>query len=185
PARIRGQHGKIELHLLIVRIEEQEKIAVDDDLTAFVVLVERAAREKHAQRARKAFVPLLLGHLRAVRIQPDDVSHGLASNSAILEKAAAAEHAVSASELDQLAREGEEILVFAIELPVVPGDLVVLTVGVVVAALGASRLVAGEQHRHACDSSNVVRKLRICRALSARTAGSSVGPSTPQFQLRL
>ena len=36
-----------------------------------------------------------------------------------------------------------------------------------------------------CDSSSVVRKLRFCRSRSARTSALSVGPSTPQFQLRL
>src|SRR4029453_728927 len=35
------------------------------------------------------------------------------------------------------------------------------------------------------ESSNVVRKLRICRARSATTSPSSVGPSTPQFHERL
>src|SRR4051794_15930747 len=35
------------------------------------------------------------------------------------------------------------------------------------------------------DSTSVVRKLRIWRSRSATTAGSSVGPSTPQFQDRL
>src|ERR687894_796557 len=36
-----------------------------------------------------------------------------------------------------------------------------------------------------CDSSSVARKLRCCRSRSAFTAASSVGPSTPWFQLRL
>ena len=45
--------------------------------------------------------------------------------------------------------EREQRLVVGVELPVEPGDLVVLAVGVVVAALGAADLVAAEQHRHA------------------------------------
>ena len=36
-----------------------------------------------------------------------------------------------------------------------------------------------------CDSIRIVRKLRTWRARSASIAGSSVSPSTPQFQLRL
>ncbi len=36
-----------------------------------------------------------------------------------------------------------------------------------------------------CDSSSVAMKLRIWRARSSWTAGSSVGPSAPQFQDRL
>ena len=36
-----------------------------------------------------------------------------------------------------------------------------------------------------CESSSVAIRLRAWRLRSARTAGSSVGPSTPQFQLKL
>ena len=36
-----------------------------------------------------------------------------------------------------------------------------------------------------CESSSVARKLRTCRSRRSLIAGSSVGPSTPQFQLRL
>ncbi len=36
-----------------------------------------------------------------------------------------------------------------------------------------------------CESIRVAVKLRICRSRSSWTSGSSVGPSTPQFQDRL
>jgi hypothetical protein len=36
-----------------------------------------------------------------------------------------------------------------------------------------------------CDSSSVASRLRIWRARSASTAGSELGPSTPQFHDRL
>src|SRR5262249_53403536 len=36
-----------------------------------------------------------------------------------------------------------------------------------------------------CERKRVVRKFRCCRSRSELTSGSSVGPSTPQFQLRL
>ena len=35
-----------------------------------------------------------------------------------------------------------------------------------------------------CESRSVAKKFRVCLARSATTAGSSLGPSTPQFQLR-
>ena len=49
--------------------------------------------------------------------------------------------------MDQPARELEQAAIDV--LPVEPGDLVVLAVGVVVALLGPADLVAAEQHRHA------------------------------------
>src|ERR1051326_1247016 len=54
-----------------------------------------------------------------------------------------------AAEIDQPPRESEHALDAVGDLPVVPGDLVVLAPGVVVAALRARELVAPEQHRHA------------------------------------
>ena len=71
-------------------------------------------------------------------------------------------------------------------LPVHPGDLVVLAIGVVVAVLGAAR-PRRPSAASACpaSSSSVAITLRRMRSRSSRIAGSSVGPSTPQFQLRL
>ena len=46
-------------------------------------------------------------------------------------------------------RESYERRVSLAQAPVEPGDLVVLAIGVVVAALRAAELVAGQQHRHA------------------------------------
>ncbi len=70
-------------------------------------------------------------------------------------------------------------------VPVHPGDLVVVAVGVVVAALGAAALVAGGDHGTPVDRHNVAIRLAACLRRSARTAASSVSPSTPQFQERL
>jgi hypothetical protein len=52
-------------------------------------------------------------------------------------------------ERDEAPGEDTKRLRALVELPVDPADLVVLAVGVVVAALRAGELVAGEQHRHA------------------------------------
>jgi hypothetical protein len=61
--------------------------------------------------------------------------------------------------------------------------LVVLAVGVVVALLGPPDLVAGEQHRHALGEEERGRgSSGPFRSRSAMIAGSSVGPSDPQFQ---
>src|SRR5205085_8044534 len=49
----------------------------------------------------------------------------------------------------QSARELEEVPLFGGEIPVRPADLVVLAVGVVVATLRPTELVAAAQHRHA------------------------------------
>ena len=65
-----------------------------------------------------------------------------------LEPAAPTEHRVVAAEGDH-PRGTKSTNSLVDVVPVVPGDLVVLAVGVVVAALGAAELVAAEQHRDA------------------------------------
>jgi len=47
---------------------------------------------------------------------------------------------------------------------------------------GCGHLVAGQQHRDALRAEQVTRKLRTCLARSSLTAGSSDGPSAPQFR---
>ena len=71
--------------------------------------------------------------------------------------------------------------------PVEPADLVVLAVGVVVAVLRAADLVAGERaSARPATASGWRRSSCICRvAQRLDRPASSVGPSTPQFQLRL
>ena len=68
--------------------------------------------------------------------------------------------------------------------PVEPVSLTVEAIGVVVAALAATDLAPMSSIGVPADSSSTVRKFFTWRLRSASTSGSSVGPSTPQFQLR-
>ena len=73
-----------------------------------------------------------------------------------------------------------------VEVPVEPAELVVLAVGVVVAALRPPRsrrrpAASARRGRGAASRGSSA----ICRSRSAFTTGSSVSPSTPQFQERL
>ena len=56
---------------------------------------------------------------------------------------------MSFAEGDRFPREAEDLVVSLEEAPIVPGKLIVLTVGVVVAVLRAPELVAPEQHGNA------------------------------------
>ncbi len=53
------------------------------------------------------------------------------------------------SELDELADKGQQFAIVCLRVPGHPADLVVLAVGVVVAALAAAGFVACQEHRHA------------------------------------
>src|SRR5660398_245726 len=60
-----------------------------------------------------------------------------------------AQHRRVAAQPQQLADQAEQGNLVRADVPVHPGDLVVLAVGVVVAVLGAPHLIARQQHRHA------------------------------------
>ena len=62
-----------------------------------------------------------------------------------------------------LGGEFQEALLLLVQLPVEPGDLVVLAVGVVVAALGMARARRPPSTIGTpCDSSSVAIRLRFC-----------------------
>src|SRR5215207_562973 len=62
---------------------------------------------------------------------------------------ASAEHRLLGPDPDQSPHERVEVVIPCWERPVVPAEIVVLAVGVVVAALGAADLIAAEEHRRA------------------------------------
>ena len=91
----------------------------------------------------------LVAHELAVGAEPEEIAQGGAVDDAALEPAPAMQHRVAPPECDQAPRELEQRGSLGARGPVEPGELVVLTVRVVVAALGAVDLVTAEQHGHA------------------------------------
>ena len=90
---------------------------------------------------------------------------------------------VPLAEGDQLADEAVEVGVAVDQRPVDPTDLVVLAPGVVVALLGPEHLVAAQDHGHALrDQERRHQVAGLAGAELRGRLGSSVGPSTPQFQ---
>lgn len=65
------------------------------------------------------------------------------------EEAAAMQHRMLKPQMDQLRYEFEQVLLILVQIPVRPGDRIVLAVGVVVALLGARHFVAAADHRNA------------------------------------
>ena len=143
------------------RIEEQEPAAPGSrrrQLDAAVlpvrirrdqdVVIEGAARELHHQESRLRR-PIGFERLHAVPHQ-----HGLAVFEVAVE-AARAQHCVPAAESDQTLEEPQQIRVFLRHAPVEPAQVVVLAVGVVVAALRAAaiRRPSGSSARPAPSSS--------------------------------
>src|SRR6185312_4808146 len=88
--------------------------------------------------------------LAALRREPGNILESGLRHRLAAEEARAREDAMLAPEADEIAHEvAQPLILRADTLPIGPGQLVVLAIGVIVAALRAADLVAGEEHRHA------------------------------------
>ena len=99
-----------------------------------------------------------------------------------LEEVLAPEDGLRQPQRDQPPRPLQQLARLVAEVPVVPGDLVVLAPAVVVAVLGAADLVAAEQHRHALrqqQRGDEVALLARAQPVDLRVVGRPLGAAVP------
>src|SRR5437588_547340 len=133
----------------MVRVQEQQERVAGDAVAALIHLVNGVARQLHGERARLLVAPVVVGHLVPVGAEPGDVLDLRAANLSALKKFATAQNRVCVEDLYEVARELQKVAPLLVQVPVEPRNLVVLTPGVVVAALRSRRLVPGDEHRDA------------------------------------
>src|SRR5262249_25818229 len=116
-----------------------------DRVTTEVDTVEGVTVQKDADGPVVAAVPIVLAHQFAVGAVPPDVGNAGTVDGAAQKIVPSAKDGVRMTQRDQTRRERQELAVGV--FPIDPGDLIVLTVRVIVATLRAADLVAAEQHR--------------------------------------
>src|ERR1700728_2629005 len=139
-----GPAGEYERDVLIVSVEKQQEGVVADPMTATVRIGQRVTVEEDAEGLGESRVPVLRGHLRPVRPEPPDVGQSGIENGASFEEVTSPKDRMPAAEGDKLSTEVQKLLVSV--LPVEPGKLVVLTVGIVVATLRMAEFVTVPHH---------------------------------------
>ena len=131
-------------------VQQQEKIRVLGALPRAVADFRRGAVQEHAHRSHPAAVlPVLAVHALSVGAEPDDVLVRMRRVRIMVVERVAVEIRVLLSITHDATGEFEKIPPPLVELPVIPGQLRILTVGVVVALLRAAQLVAARDHRRA------------------------------------
>ena len=135
------------------------------------------AGEVHGQRARLR-APVGLAEVHAV---PHHVGPLRAAARFAGQELAMPEHRMGAAKSDQRPGEAEQVAVARQPIPVDPTDLVVLTVGVVVAVLGAAELVARPDHGRTLGQDERREKIahlapakRVDRGIVGRSLDSAV-----------
>src|SRR5687767_2380838 len=77
--------GQLERELLVMSVEENVEAVPDDRLAAPIRRRDSATVEEHADRSRESALPVLIGHLRPVGLEPADVADVFAVQRASLE----------------------------------------------------------------------------------------------------
>ena len=143
---VRGQLG---LARLGVGVEPQQERRVVQLLAARAGGAQRVAGDEHPEGVQPLVVPVGLGHLAALGVHPGEVLGAAAHGRPALEEVPLPQRRVLAPQPQRGLGDVVEVEPGVVGPPVQPGRLVVLAVGVVVAALGAAALVAGGDHRDA------------------------------------
>ena len=167
-ATVAGAHQR-ERHDVVVRIHDQQQRRVLAALLDARRL--RAPVEQHAEAAR-AVAPVLVAHLGAGRVDPRDFLDADRLVDDRRQESIAPQDRILPPQRRQAPHEPHLRGVLLRERPVDPGDLVVLAVGVVVAALRARELVAGEQHRRSLRQQQ--RREQVAHLPSAQLVDSRV-----------
>ena len=130
-------------------IEQQQDGIAHNGLAPLVQVANQITGQPHPKTAHIAGIPGLLGHLLARGIEPGDILDARAMNGAVLEELAALEDRLGAPEMDDGAHKVAKGLLLLGQLPMQPGEVVVLAIGIVVALLRMAELVTGQEHGHA------------------------------------
>src|SRR5712671_4912119 len=149
PGHRRRENRKPKIYAVVIGIHHDKKALIDIPLAARGEELTGSPAQDVTKRERNRVPPILGRSFFARRGNPGYVFDPRLRQHLAAQKARAREDAVTASEMDQIADEPSQVLVLRSNIfPVEPGSFVVLAIGIVVAALGASDLVTGKQHRH-------------------------------------
>src|SRR5579864_1122218 len=156
---------------LMVRIQDDQKSVIRHGLAEIVGDVESLAIEHDGDAARPMRCPVILTHLAAVGGVPGDVLFCRVIDGAVLIELAPAEIRMSLAQLDQPPGELEQALPPGVKIPVEPADLVVLAVGIVVAALRAPDLVSSKKHGNALAAKQRGQEISLLALAAAQDGG--------------
>src|SRR5262249_19254527 len=134
---------------VLVGVEQDEEGLVPHRAPLVVDLLDGVTGQVQPEEAALPVVPLLFGHLAPLRMKPGEVLDGRAVDAAALKETPAPEHGMIETEPDESSREVAQALARLRGGPGEPGELAVLAIGVVVAALTPPQLVAAREHGHA------------------------------------
>src|SRR5712692_8923662 len=105
---------------LMMSVQQDEQSFPLDALAGLIDVLDHVSGPEHPQTADETRVPALIIHLLFRGIEPRDIFDLSAADAAALEEFSSLEHLLLLAELDQLADEIQQLLVFRRQFPVDP-----------------------------------------------------------------
>jgi hypothetical protein len=130
-----------------MRIENEIEAVIDDLLIVLVGMVDTLAIQEDAEGLGKTRIPVIIVHLATIRLKPGNIVQARLADRFPFEPMLAGEHRMGLAEPDQSGSKFDQVPVSL--LPVKPGDIIILTVSIIVAFLSVAHFVTGQKHRHA------------------------------------
>src|SRR5690606_2491744 len=125
-------------------IKDQVKAVINNFLALLALRPDTLAIEKYTERTGKIMLPAFIGHLAAIRQEPGDILHAYPFNRLSGKPFPAAEGRMCPTEGDELRGKLHQRPIDLI--PMKPRELVILTIGVIVALLRSPGLITGQEH---------------------------------------
>ena len=127
-------------------IKHHEKSIALDRPAFFVYLLQLLSIEEDPQAVGRMRIPIGIGHLPAARFEPGNILDTSAANASALEKPSPHEDRLCLAQPDEVTRKLQQVVLHRSQIPVEPTDFVVLAIGIVIAELRSSKLIAAAEH---------------------------------------
>src|SRR5262245_13991415 len=166
----------------MVRVVEDHQRVTDDLFAALIHVADQIARQANADTLDEPSGPGGVVHVLAVRTEPGNIGNALPANAPALKELPPLEDRVTSPGLRCPADEIQELLAAVIEVPVEPGEFIVLAIGVVVTFLRMAQLVAGEKHRNTLREKQrreEIPLLPLAQGEDICVVGRSLGTAVP------
>ncbi len=185
PDLFAARPGQRERDCFPVRVDQQQQRVADDRLAAFVDFVDEIAGKADAEAVDECRRSRLRRTFRLPRgIEPRNVLDVGAADGAAEEKLRRWNTGCSRQIVDASAHEFQEFLAAIVKVPVQPGQLVVLAIGVVVAVLRVAEFIARDDHGDAFgeeEGGDEISFLPFAQLDNVRIVGRAFAPQFQQW----
>src|SRR5580692_2629857 len=118
PADTSTKRRQNKSNIFVVRIQKNEEVFVPKFPSAFISLIQSLPGEKHSQTVKRRIAPLLLAHLVAAGIEPQQIFYICPLDRTTLEKTAPAKYGMPLPQVDHALYERQQVTILRLQIPI-------------------------------------------------------------------